>query len=134
KVCKGKLKDILTEMITSDCKSRFLIKNGQVVINDPNDGDNRGYVLSAATGLLKVDDEAVGTQATTPQTTKDSEDEKEDKENVVKLEALLNYHIGPGDVVTVKSDKRNGRFLVKSGCYKGSRTGKWVIEMEARPL
>ena len=135
KVCKGKIKDILTEIATSDCKSRFLIKNGQLVINDPNNGDNRGYVLSAATGLLKVDDEAVTTQATTPQTTKDTEDQKSDKENVVKLEALLNYHIGPGDVVTVKSQKRNGRFLVKKGVYKGSRTGKWVIEItEARPL
>ncbi|MDR2686517.1 MAG: hypothetical protein LBB75_02095 [Oscillospiraceae bacterium] len=134
KVCKGKLKDILTEITTSDCKSRFLIKNGQLIINDPNNGDNRGYVLSAATGLLKVDDEAVTTQATTPQTTKDSEDQKSDKENLVKLEALLNYHIGPGDVVTVKSQKRNGRFLVKKGVYVGSRTGEWRIKMEARPL
>jgi len=135
KVCKGKLKDILTEITTSDCKSRFLIKNGQVVINDPNNGDNRGYILSAATGLLKVDDEAVTTQPTTPQTTKDTEDQKEDKSNVIKLEALMNYHIGPGDVVTVKSKKRNGRFLVKQGVYKGSRTGDWkIIITEARPL
>ena len=134
KVCKGKLKDILTEIVTSDCKSRFLIKNGQIIINDPNNGDNRGYLLSAATGLLKVDDEAVTTQATTPQTTKDTQDQKESKENVVKLEALLNYHIGPGDVMTVKSKKRNGRFLVKNGVYVGSRTGEWRIKMEARPL
>lgn len=33
KVCKGKVKNVLTEIVTSDCKSRFLIRNGIVTIN-----------------------------------------------------------------------------------------------------
>lgn len=38
KVCKGKVKNVLTEIVTSDCKSRFLIRNGIVTINDPKTG------------------------------------------------------------------------------------------------
>ena len=29
KVCKGKVKNVLTEIVTSDCKSRFLIRNAR---------------------------------------------------------------------------------------------------------
>ena len=47
KVCKGKVKNVLTEIVTSDCKSRFLIRNGIVTINDPKTGTKTGYVLSA---------------------------------------------------------------------------------------
>ena len=36
KVCKGKVKNLVTEIVTLDCKSRFLIRNGVITINDPS--------------------------------------------------------------------------------------------------
>ena len=35
KVCKGKVKNLVTEIVTLDCKSRFLIRNGVITIHDP---------------------------------------------------------------------------------------------------
>ena len=43
RVCKGKLKDVLKEIVVSDCKSRFLIRCGKIIINNPTDGVNKGY-------------------------------------------------------------------------------------------
>ena len=58
RVCKGKLKDVLREIIVSDCKSRMLIRpTGQIIINNPEDGANKGYLLSPGTGLLRSTDE-----------------------------------------------------------------------------
>ena len=42
KVCKGKVKDIVREIATLDCKSRFLIRNGTIIINDPTKGQTLG--------------------------------------------------------------------------------------------
>ena len=47
RVCKGKVKDVLKEIVTLDCKSRFLIRNGTVIISDPAAGQDMGYELSA---------------------------------------------------------------------------------------
>lgn len=54
RVCKGKLKDVLKEIVVSDCKSRFLIRCGKIIINNPADGVNKGYLLSPETGLLRA--------------------------------------------------------------------------------
>lgn len=54
RVCKGKLKDVLKEIVVSDCKSRFLIRCGKIIINNPADGVNKGYLLSPETGLLRT--------------------------------------------------------------------------------
>lgn len=59
RVCKGKLKDVLKEIVVSDCKSRFLIRCGKIIINNPTDGVNKGYLLSPETGLLRTDEEKV---------------------------------------------------------------------------
>lgn len=69
KVCKGKVKNVLTEIVTSDCKSRFLIRNGIVTINDPKTGTKTGYVLSAESGLLQAAEATDRTETTTRQTT-----------------------------------------------------------------
>ena len=134
KVCKGRLKDVLTEIVTSDCKSRFLIKHGQVIISDPNQSEGQEILLSPETGLLRCSEDKVAVQADKPQNTKDGQQEKSDKENLVKLPSLLRYEIGPGAAVTVKSKAHNGRFLIKKGQHVGSRTGKWETMMEGMPL
>lgn len=97
KVCKGKVKNVLTEIVTSDCKSRFLIRNGIVTINDPKTGTKTGYVLSAESGLLKATEATDRTETTTRQTT--VKDGKEKQEVTYKRECLLNYHLAPADVV-----------------------------------
>ena len=71
KVCKGKVKNLVTEIVTLDCKSRFLIRNGVITINDPSKGVNMGYNLSPSTGLLRATEETEDTPVTTNQTTID---------------------------------------------------------------
>ena len=41
KVCKGKLKDVLTEIVVSDCKSRFLIRCGKSSSTTPQTASTR---------------------------------------------------------------------------------------------
>ena len=134
KVCKGKLKDVLTEMIAGDCKSRFLIRQNQVIVSDPESGDERGYVLSGATGLLASNEDQTILQVETPQTTRDTNEQKEEKEQTIKRQCLLNYHLGPGMALTIQSRSLNGRFLLVRGSHVGSRTGDWKTNIEVRPL
>ena len=129
KVCKGKVKNVLTEIVTSDCKSRFLIRNGIVTINDPKTGTKTGYVLSAESGLLKA---AEATETTTRQTT--VKDGKEKQEVTYKRECLLNYHLAPADVVKIKSDTLNGNHLIKGGQHTGCPDGDWKTTIEVKPV
>lgn len=132
RVCQGKVKNVLTEIVTSDCKSRFLIRNGTVTINDPKKGLDMGYVLSSATGLLRATEEIEDTELTTNQTTTGTGSDVE--EPVYTRRCLLNYHLGPADVVQIRSGTLNGKYLVKSGRHKGSPSGDWVTEIEVKAV
>ncbi len=131
KVCKGKVKDVVTEIVTLDCKSRFLIKNGTVIINDPTKGQNMGYHLSASTGLLRSTEEMEDTEPVTNQTTIDTGAEAEDQ--TYTRRCLLNYHLGPADVVKITSGSLNGAYLIKGGRHSGSPSGDWITEIEVKP-
>lgn len=132
KVCKGKVKNVVREIVTLDCKSRFLIRNNTVIINDPTKGLNLGYVLSADTGLLKATEEMEDTEPVTNQTTIDNGGEAE--EQTYTRRCLLNYHMAAADVVTIKERVLNGSFLIKSGRHVGNPTGDWVTEIEVKPV
>ena len=132
KVCKGKVKNVLTEIVTSDCKSRFLIRNGIVTINDPKTGTKTGYVLSAESGLLQSAEATDRTETTTRQTT--VKDGKEKQEVTYKRECLLNYHLAPADVVKIKSDTLNGNHLIKGGQHTGCPDGDWKTTIEVKPV
>ena len=132
KVCKGKVKNVLTEIVTSDCKSRFLIRNGIVTINDPKTGTKTGYVLSAESGLLKAAEATDRTETTTRQTT--VKDGKGKQEVTYKRECLLNYHLAPADVVKIKSDTLNGNHLIKGGQHTGCPDGDWKTTIEVKPV
>ena len=132
KVCKGKVKNVLTEIVTSDCKSRFLIRNGIVTINDPKTGTKTGYVLSAESGLLKEAEATDRSETTTRQTT--VKDGKEKQEVTYKRECLLNYHLAPADVVKIKSDTLNGNHLIKGGQHTGCPDGDWKTTIEVKPV
>lgn len=133
RVCRGKLKDVLKEIIVSDCKSRMLIRpTGQLIVSKPDSGVNKGYLLSEATGLLKATDEDDVIPIETDLTTKTPASEKEEKPKT--RASLLNYHIGPADLIKIQSPSLNGRFMVVRGRHIGSRSGDWKTEMEVRPV
>ena len=126
------MKNVLTEIVTSDCKSRFLIRNGIVTINDPKTGTKTGYVLSAESGLLQAAEATDRIETTTRQTT--VKDGKEKQEVTYKRECLLNYHLAPADVVKIKSDTLNGNHLIKGGQHTGCPDGDWKTTIEVKPV
>ena len=132
RVCKGKLKDVIIEIVTTDCKSRFLIKNGTVIINNPRTGQNMGYHLSARTGLLKSTDEKDDTEPVTNQTTVKCDEEG--SEITYNRRCLLNYHLAPGDIIKITSSTLNGKYLIKGGRHSGSPSADWITEIEVKPV
>lgn len=133
RVCKGKLKDVLKEIVVSDCKSRFLIRCGKIIINNPADGVNKGYLLSPETGLLRADEEKVVIEVETDLDTKKTTEEKDEEAQTKKRNSLLNYHLGPADIIRIQSSDLNGQFIIVRGTHKGSQSGDWKTEIEVRP-
>lgn len=130
RVCQGKLKDILKQIVVTECKSRLLIRNNQIHINNPEKGINMGYLLTPETGLL-----ASGGDSDRMVIAMDEQDpkaKKEEKGKTIKRKCLLNHRIGPGDIVQIQSQSLNGTYMVVSGTHKGSPTGDWYTEMELK--
>ena len=130
RICSGKLKDILTEIVVNECGSRLLIRANQVMISDPADGITRGYLLTPESGLLTHSDDLDTTGIASQQTSGASEEKKAQEEKTWKRKCLLNYHLGPGDQIQIQSRDLNGKFLIVSGRHKGSPTGAWTTEIE----
>jgi len=133
RVCRGKLKDVLKEIVVSDCKSRLMIRpTGQLIINKPNGGVNMGYLLSPQSGLLRSTDE---NEVIPIETDANTQIAPEDREEDLKTRTcLLNYHIGPADIIRIQDQTLNGRFFVVRGRHTGSRGGDWKTEIEVRPI
>ena len=132
KVCCGKLKDILTEIVVNECKSRFLIRANQIIINNPADGVTLGYLLTPESGLLMSSDDSDATDITSPQTAGASAEEKAAEEKTWKRQCLLNYRLGPGDIIQIQSRTLTGRYQIVSGKHKGTPTGTWLTEIEVK--
>ena len=130
RVCCGKLKDVLTDIVVNECKSRLLIRSNQIIINNPADGITKGYLLSPSSGLLMSSDDLDATNIASQQTSKDSQEKKAADAKTWKRQCLLNYRLGPGDQIQIQSKSLTGRFLVVSGKHKGSPTGAWTTEIE----
>lgn len=128
RVCRGNLKQVLTEIVVNECKSRFIVRpTGQVYITKADDGINNGVVLTTATGLLRADEEKVIFEP-------ESKSEKETTEDdTISRSCLLNYRIATAEVIKVQSKELNGRFIVVEGKHSGSRTGDWKTSMELKP-
>lgn len=133
RVCRGNLKQVLTEIVVSECKSRLIIRTtGQIYITKADDGINNGIILTPATGLLRSDEETIAIQMETDlNSQKAGEDRKED---TISRSCLLNYNIATAEVVKVMSGDLNGRFIVVKGSHKGGRTGDWKTSMELKPF
>ena len=132
-VCNGKVKDLLKQVVVNDCKSRFLIRTGSVIINDPSKGIANGLVLTPESGLLMSGDEVEETVIAVGSDSQKSTEDKDEEGNYVTRECLLNYHIGPADAVTVKSQSLNGKFVVVSGKHVGSPKGDWKTTIQMKP-
>ena len=135
RVCRGKLKDVLTSIVCSDCRSRMVIRCGQLIINPPDEGIVTGYLLTPQTGLLKEssssESQTVNTQTSAASKTRI---EQEEADGTLKRACLLNYHIGVADRIIIQDAQTNGSFLVVSGVHEGSRTGSWKTTLEVRPI
>lgn len=133
RVCRGVLKQVLSEIIVSECKSRFIVRTtGQVYITKAEDGINNGLTLTSANGLLRSDEEKTVIPVETSANSKKTGDER-DEDNISRS-CLLNYGVAAAEVVKIQSSDLNGRFIVVKGSHKGGRTGDWKTTMELRPF
>lgn len=132
RVCRGKLKQVLAEIVVSECKSRFIIRaTGQIYITKADDGINNGVTLTTATGLLRSDEEKVVIPVENGKNSTTSGEDRE--EDTISRSCLLNYRIATAEVVRIQSSDLNGKFIVVGGKHTGSRTGDWQTDMELKP-
>lgn len=134
RICCGKLKDVLIQIVVDECKSRFLIKNNGIIINDPAKGVETGYILTPESGLLASSNEVEETIIAVGVDSQKSATEKDEEGNYITRECLLNYHIGPADQIKIQSKSLNGKFIVVRGKHVGSPTGSWKTVLEVKPL
>ncbi len=132
-MCRGVLKQVLTEIVVSECKSRFIIRTtGQIYITRSDDGINNGLTLTPANGLLNADEEKIAIPletASNSQTTGNGRDE-----DYISRSCLLQYGIAAAEIVKIQSKDLNGKFLVVKGTHTGSRSGDWKTSMELKPI
>lgn len=134
RVCRGNLKQVLTEIVVSECKSRFIIRTtGQVYITKAEDGINNGLTLTPSNGLLRADEEKVAIAVETQSNSQKTGEARDDDDHVSRS-CLLNYGVATAEVVKIKSSDLNGKFLVSKGKHVGGRTGDWKTSMELKPM
>ncbi len=134
KVCTGKLKDVLTALVCTDCKSKLILRTGQIIIAPPDMGVSTGYLLTPQSGLLKSSTQKEQQQVnTSAKATKKTRAEQAEADGGMTRECLLNYHIGVGDVVVIQDNSTSGAYMVKKVTHKGDRTGDWKTVMEVIP-
>lgn len=131
RVCRGNLKQVLTEIVVNECKSRFIIRaTGQLYITKEKGGINTGVVLSPDNGLLRSDEEKIAIPLED-----DLNSQKTDREeDTISRSCLLNYRIATAEVVKIQSADLNGKFIVVKGKHTGGRTGDWKTSMELKPF
>ncbi len=133
RVCRGNLKQVLTEIVVSECKSRFIVRTtGQIYITKAEDGINNGLILTPTNGLLRSDEEQVPIPLETKANSQKTGEDRE--ENSISRSCLLNYHVAAAEVVKVQASDLNGKFIVAKGKHSGSRTGEWKTDMELKPF
>ena len=133
KVCSGKVKDCLKAVVVDDCKSRLLIRNDTIIINDPDKGVQNGILLTPESGLIISGQEKQDTIIAAGADSQKSSGEKNDEGKTFSRDCLLNYHIGPSEQVVIQSETLNGTFIVIKGKHTGSPKGKWLTTMELKP-
>lgn len=133
RVCRGILKQILNEIVVSECKSKFIVRpTGQTYVMKDEDGINNGLTISPETGLLRANDEQIPIPIETKANSQKTSEERE--EDTIARTCLLNYNISTDEIIKLQSRDLNGRFIVVKGKHVGSRTGDWKTDMELKPF
>jgi hypothetical protein len=133
RVCRGNLKQVLTEIIVSECKSRLVVRTtGQVYITKADDGVNNGILLTPATGLLRTNEEKIAIPIETAANSQKTGTNRD--EDYISRSCLLHHGIAPTEVVKFQSADLNGKLLVVKGKHVGGRTGDWKTTMELTPF
>lgn len=126
RVCRGKLKKILSEIVVTECKSRLIIRpTGQLFITKPGTGLDNGVTLSESNGLLRYDEEIETVAVEKSSSTASSTDI-----STIKRSCLLNHQISTAEMVLIEASDLNGKFYVTEGKHIGSLTGTWETEIE----
>ena len=141
RVCRGILRQVLADIVVSECKSRFIVRTtGQVYITKAEDAIDNGLVLSSANGLLRSDADKdvipIETKKNSKQTSKKKSKEStsgEREEKNINRSCLLNYNIAAAELVKIQSNDLNGKFVVVKGKHSGGRKGDWKTSMELKP-
>ena len=133
RVCQGKVKDVLIDIAVNECRSRFLIKDNSIIINNQAKGTVTGYVLTPESGLLLSGGETEETVIAVGIDSRKDAGEKEGEGSYITRECLLNYRIKPADQIKIQSRTLNGNFHVIRGRHTGSPAGAWKTVMELQP-
>ena len=133
RVCRGVLRQVLAEIVVSECKSRLIVRTtGQLYITKAEEGIDNGLVLSSANGLLRADEDKEVIPVETMKNSKKKGEEREEKN--ISRSCLLNYNVAAAELVRIQSDDLNGKFVVVKGKHSGGRTGEWKTSMELKPF
>jgi hypothetical protein len=131
KVCAGKLKDVLREIIVDDCESRLMIKNGMVLVNPPDAAFDSGYRLTPGNGLIKSKsgktEQLVATGLDAAQGAKDG------GAPAIQRECLLNHHLAINEKCVIRDHEIDGVFRITRIQHKGSWSGDYITSIEAVP-
>ncbi|MBR1868744.1 MAG: hypothetical protein IJ799_01610 [Bacteroidales bacterium] len=131
RVCKGKLINVLTDIVVNECKSRIVtFPTGRVYITKTKEGVGGAIKMSESTGLLRSDEDKVVFEV---EKKKETSTEKETEKDLTPRSCLLNYNVGPASVIKIETGSMKGTYTVEKGSHKGSGTGDWVTAMELAP-
>jgi len=89
--------------------------------------------IVARTKKDRTDEEKVVIEVETDLDAKKTTEEKDEEAQTKKRNSLLNYHLGPADIIRIQSSDLNGQFIIVRGTHKGSQSGDWKTEIEVRP-
>ena len=143
RVCRGVLRQVLAEIVVSECKSRLIVRTtGQLYITKAEESIDNGLTLSAQNGLLRSDEDKdvipFETKKNSQKTSKKKSKQKagsteEREEKNISRSCLLNYNVAAAELVRIESRDLNGKFTVVKGKHVGGRTGAWKTSMELKP-
>ncbi len=130
---EGKIAEEMAK-VAKHCGASLYINKGNLYIRPLTEGDNTNFVLSVETGLLDVpteftndvaidkeDEQYIATQKGQSKI-KTVGDKKVIEEHGYNIKSLLQHRITTASLITLKSNKANGTFRVRSGKHTFDET------------
>ena len=114
----GSLQSILKKIVVQDCKSKFHISNGVVMVRKPDTGAETGFLLNADTGLIE-----------SPSKIESSKNKAD-----YSVQCLLNHRLKTDSLLQIESMSANGVFRTIKGRHIGSDSDDFVTEIEVKSV